>query len=45
LIGDIDTLIAATAIEKGLTLITTDGDFSRVPQLSLRVVPRLQLRT
>ena len=45
LIGDIDTLIAATAIEKGLTLVTTDGDFSRVPQLSLRVIPRLQLRT
>ena len=45
LIGDIDTLIAATAIEKGLTLVTTDGDFSRVPQLSLRVVPRSQLRT
>lgn len=26
LIGDIDTLIAATAIEKRLTLVTTDGD-------------------
>jgi predicted nucleic acid-binding protein len=45
LIGDIDTLIAATAIEKGLTLVSTDADFSRVPQLSLRLVPRQQLRT
>jgi predicted nucleic acid-binding protein len=44
LIGDIDTLIAATAIEKGLTLVTTDSDFSRVSQLSLRVVPRSRLR-
>ncbi len=31
LIGDIDTLIAATALESDLTLVTTDGDFGRVP--------------
>lgn len=30
-IGDIDTLIAATALEYELTLVTTDGDFARVP--------------
>lgn len=44
LIGDIDTLIAATAIEKGLTLVTTDSDFSRVPGLVLQIIPRQQLR-
>jgi predicted nucleic acid-binding protein len=44
LIGDIDTLIAATALEKGLTLVTADGDFSRIPQLALNVIPRAQLR-
>jgi len=35
LIGDIDTLIAATALEYRLTLVTTDGDFERVPGLDL----------
>lgn len=43
LIGDIDTLIAATAMERNLTLVTTDGDFQRVPNLKLQVVPRTQL--
>ena len=38
LIGDIDTFIAATAIEAGLTLVTTDADFARVPGLDLRLV-------
>src|SRR5207249_99102 len=33
LIGDIDTLIAATAIERKLTLVTADTDFQRVPGL------------
>src|SRR5712692_4829380 len=33
LIGDMDTLIAATALERGLTVITTDRDFERVPHL------------
>lgn len=36
LIGDVDTLIAATAVEHGLTIVTTDGDFRRVP--GLRVI-------
>jgi predicted nucleic acid-binding protein len=38
LIGDIDTLIAATAMERGLKLVTTDADFSRVPGLDVMVV-------
>jgi predicted nucleic acid-binding protein len=33
LVGDIDTLIAATAIGRGITLVTTDSDFDRVPGL------------
>ena len=37
-IGDIDTLIAATAIEHGLTLVTIDHDFERVPHLKLQLV-------
>jgi len=40
LIGDIDTLIAATAWEHDLTLVTTDSDFRRVPDLQLEVLPR-----
>lgn len=40
LIGDIDTIIAATAPERDLTLITTDSDFRRVPQLRLMLLPR-----
>ena len=43
LIGDVDTLIAATALERNLTVVTTDGDFQRVPTLKLMVVPRSQL--
>ncbi len=35
LIGDIDTLIAATALEYNLTVVTTDSDFSRVPNLNV----------
>jgi predicted nucleic acid-binding protein len=38
LIGDIDTLIAATAIEEHLTLVTQDRDFERVPQLNVKLV-------
>ena len=38
LIGDIDTLIAATAFERGLTIVTTDADFERVPGLNLMPV-------
>lgn len=40
LIGDIDTLIAATALEHGLTLGTTDTDYQRVPDLMLALLPR-----
>lgn len=41
LIGDIDTLIAATAIERSLTLATTDADFDRnIPNLKLKLIPR-----
>lgn len=39
LIGDIDTLIAATALEYGLTLVTLDRDFERVPDLDLMLLP------
>lgn len=38
LIGDIDTLIAATALEHGLILVTTDSDFGRVPGLLHRIL-------
>lgn len=44
LIGDIDTLIAATALEHGLTLVTTDNDFTRVPGLSHHVLPLSALK-
>jgi predicted nucleic acid-binding protein len=40
LIGDIDTLIAATALEHNLTLVTTDRDFERVPQLKVFRIDR-----
>jgi len=35
LIGDIDTLIAATALERNLTMVTIDTDFQRVPNLKV----------
>jgi predicted nucleic acid-binding protein len=38
LIGDLDTLLAATALERGLTVVTTDGDFRRVPGLEVILV-------
>ena len=44
LIGDIDTLIAATALDNGLTIVTTDGDFTRVPHLSVMHIPRETLK-
>jgi predicted nucleic acid-binding protein len=40
LIGDVDILIAATALERRLTVVTPDEDFRRVPGLSLTIVPR-----
>ncbi len=39
LIGDIDTLVAVTALQYKLTLVTTDSDFKRVPNLSLMLLP------
>ncbi|SRR5258706_10015406 len=44
LIGDLDTLIAATALERELTVVTIDGDFARVPGLALMLLPRLAVR-
>jgi predicted nucleic acid-binding protein len=35
LIGDVDTLIAATALQRRLTVVTTDGDFLRIPGLGV----------
>lgn len=43
LIGDVDTLIAATAIEHNLTVVTLDGDFGRVPGLSAMLLDRAAL--
>jgi predicted nucleic acid-binding protein len=40
LIGDIDTLIAATALERNLTLVTIDTDFQRVPNLRVMLLSR-----
>jgi predicted nucleic acid-binding protein len=40
LIGDVDTLIAATALERELTVVTIDGDFARVPGLAPLLLPR-----
>lgn len=40
LIGDVDTLIAATALERDLILVTIDGDFQRVPDLKVNLLPR-----
>lgn len=38
LIGDIDCLIAATASERGLTVVTTDRDFQRVPGIEVTLI-------
>jgi predicted nucleic acid-binding protein len=43
LIGDVDTLIAATALEYDLTVVTTDRDLQRVSNLKVQLVPRQQL--
>ena len=46
LIGDIDTLIAATAIERKLILVTTDTDFDRnIAGLKLKLISRKSLDT
>lgn len=44
LIGDIDTLIAATAVVHQLTLVTADRDFTRVPNLALMHLTPSDLR-
>jgi predicted nucleic acid-binding protein len=44
LIGDMDTLIAATALVHGLTVVTSDDHFERVPDLRVQLVPRDSLR-
>lgn len=38
LVGDMDTLIAATALHRDLTLVTTDSDFERIPDLRTMIV-------
>ena len=43
LIGDVDTLIAATALEHDLTVVMLDGDLTRVPGLSVMHLPRSTL--
>ena len=43
LIGDIDTLIAATALEHDLTIVTTDPHFQRVPGLRVMLLTRPEI--
>jgi predicted nucleic acid-binding protein len=45
LIGDVDTLIAATGLVRGPTVVTTDRDFERVPDLGVMLIPRQSLST
>src|SRR3990172_610554 len=45
LIGDVDTLIAATALERDLTLVTSDEDFQRVPGLKVTLISSTELRS
>ena len=40
LMGDMDTLIAATALERHLTVVTIDTDFQRVPDLRVLLLSR-----
>ena len=39
-IGDMDTPIAATALERNLTLVTSDQHFQRVPGLTVMLIDR-----
>ena len=43
LIGDVDTLIAATALDHDLTVVTLDSDFQRVPGLTIMRLTRGEL--
>lgn len=40
LIGDVDSFIAATALVRRLTIVTSDTDFQRVPGLSVQLIAR-----
>lgn len=40
LIGDADIMIAATALERDLTVVTTDSDYTRVPGLKVILLNR-----
>ena len=42
-IRHIDTLIAATALERNLTVVTTDSDYQRVPGLNVMLLTRADL--
>jgi predicted nucleic acid-binding protein len=42
LIGDVDILIAATALENDLTVVTMDSDFLRAPNLRVTLIARQQ---
>lgn len=44
LIGDIDTFIAATALERNLIVVTCDTDYERVPGLKTIVIPRSEFQ-
>src|SRR5262245_40390270 len=39
LIGDVDTLVGAMALERNLTVVTTDSDFERVSDLKVLLIP------
>jgi predicted nucleic acid-binding protein len=43
LIGDVDTLIAATALERRVQVVTMDRDFLRVPALGVLLLDRMSL--
>jgi predicted nucleic acid-binding protein len=45
LIGEIDTLIAATALERNLTVVTSDTDYQKVPGLQVLLLTRESLRS
>ncbi len=44
LIGDVDTLIAATAYAYRFVVVTADSDYTRVPQLQVQLIDRLWLK-
>lgn len=43
MIGDVDTLIAATALERNLTVVTLDQHYARVPGLSVHLLTHADL--